>query len=203
MPRPLAVTFDSDGGVSFGSEEIRRSRLVRQAVGEELVASSRRAWDEQRAPDGTVWQARSVPNIAGMVSDFSKGRADPKPNRLVPRPALIDTGRMRRSIGFRLEAGRVIPTVGVDYGMPHREGGATTITITPAVRRAAIRWLDRRDQDDVVDKRLRGAVRNDALTIQFPARDFLGADDQAQDTIRTLVRRGTIAARKRGARGRR
>lgn len=197
MPRERAVTFDADGGVTFGSPEIRRSRLAREAVGVELVASSRRSFDEQRAPDGSVWRARAVPNVAGMISDFAKGRPDPKPSRLLERPALVDTGRLRRSIGYRLEAGRVIPTVGIDYGAAQAQGGATTITITPAVKRAAIRWLDRRDEDDAVDGRLRKAVRSDVVTIRFPARPFLGADERAQIAIRTIVRRATLAARKR------
>lgn len=197
MPRPRAVTFDADGGVTFGSPEIRRSRLAREAVGLELVASARRSFDGQRSPDGVVWRARAVPNVAGMVSDFARGRADPKASRLLPRPALVDTGALRRSIGYRLEAGRVIPTAGVDYGMAQAEGGQSTLTITPAVRRAAIRWLDRRDQDDAVDGSLRKAVRKPTVTIRFPARPFLGADDRAQEAIRSIVRRGTLAARKR------
>lgn len=198
MPRERAVTFDADGGVTFGSPEIRRSRLAREAVGVELVASSRRAFDQQRGPDGSVWRARAVPNVAGMVQDFARGRAEPKASRLVGRPALVDTGRLRRSVGYRLEAGRVIPAVGVDYGPKLGEGGESEITITPAVRRAAIRWLDRRDQDDVVDGRLRSAVRRDVVVIQFPARPFVGADEQAKTNIRTIVRRATLAARRQG-----
>lgn len=197
MPRPRAVTFDADGGVTLGDPALRRSRLAREAIGVELVASARRAFEGQRSPEGDAWQARAVPNVAGMIMDFTRGRADPKPSRLAPRPALVDTGALRRSISYRLEAGRVIPTVGVDYGMQHVEGGSATLQVGPAVRRAAIRWLDRRDQDDVVDKRLRSAVRQDAVTIRFPARPFLGADERAQESIRAIVRRGTLAARKR------
>jgi phage gpG-like protein len=184
----VGVSFLVDGSVSLkGPPELKENLTLRWAIGRVLVASCRRSFALQRSPAGTPWRPRAVPNVAGMLSDFERG-ASPVARRFQPAPALRDTGHMERSLSFRLEPGRVTPTVGAEYAALHLNGGVSSIAIAPGTKRAALRWLDERDQDDEIDKRLRGALKRDTLKVNVPSRPFLGADAQAQAEIKDLVK---------------
>lgn len=182
------VSFDPDGGVSFGDPRLRRSRTFRHAVGAELDAAAARAFAEQRSPKGDPWRARSVPNVAGLLEDLAGGRP-PQAKRFRDRPALVDTGALARSVGYRLEAGRVVPVAAVPYARLHAEGGTSTITVDTTTRRAALRWLASTRQPKAVRARVAAAVAEDVLTIRVPARPFLGADAKARRRIRALAAR--------------
>jgi len=81
------------------------------AIGVMMVAESQDAFQQQR--HGSVeWPARSNPNVYGILADFAAGKSAPPARRFQDRPALIDTGRLRSSIAFRVSGKSV--TVGTD-----------------------------------------------------------------------------------------
>ena len=70
-------------------------------IGALMVSESQRAFRAQKFGKD-VWQERAVPNIYGIISDFHRGVSNPPKRRFEPRPALTDTGRLSKSIAFKV-----------------------------------------------------------------------------------------------------
>lgn len=129
---------------------------------------------------GEAWAPRAVPNVAGVLADANRG-GPIQASRFVPRPALVDTGTLRRSIGFRV-LGR--STVQVElvgaaraYGLRQQEGLPTTLPVTRTAKRVLATFLR-------ANKRLRPSLgwlfRRETVTVTPVARRFLGIPDAAR-----------------------
>lgn len=133
------------GGVTTIEENIRDLSGVLDSVGFFLVSVSQRAFAEQGNPPGS-WPARRVPNIAGVISDL-RHSSRIKDRRFDPRPALVDTGELRRSVWWETHQNGV--TIG-SYGpaqayadVQHSGGESETEEITSDVVKRLREWLQR------------------------------------------------------------
>ena len=97
------------------ARRMRDMRPVMNAIGEIIVASVRRNFRESRAPDGTPW----------------------KPVKRKGRP-LVDSGRLRNSVGYLAGHDRVEVGTGVVYASFH-QFGTGPYTIRPR-RKKALYW---------------------------------------------------------------
>ncbi len=78
---------------------------------------------ERQSTFGIKWKPRAVPNLHGIINDINEGRKPPI-RRIDPRPALIDTGMLRRSITYELSSTTSV-RIGTNkpYAKVHQLGG--------------------------------------------------------------------------------
>lgn len=161
-----------------------------QRVGRYLVRMNQVGFHNQafggRAPK---WAPRAVPDIAGVIAELSKG-ASIDESRFRSRPALVYTGRLRRSIAF-MPSGKktvelyVADTTAATYGARMESGAPTTIPVTQTVRNNLAIYLrshpHRRSQ-------LGFLFRKRQVTIAPIPRKFLGIPEFTKPTIKLIVR---------------
>jgi phage gpG-like protein len=121
---------------------------VLKQIGALAVKTSRDAFREQRF--GTfAWprrypnQSEPILNIAGALDDLSKGPRI-KDRRFEARPALIDTGQMRRSPTWNVETNWTL-AIGTNdpKAAAHQRGDVVTTTITQTMRDNLAAYLKR------------------------------------------------------------
>ncbi len=124
------------GDVSI--DEGDRIRLIKEAladprpplirIGAMLTTRSQDAFTDQGREE--EWPERITPNIPGILSDLERG-ATPPARRFQPRPAAIDTGRLRNSITWHLiENAAVEVGTNLPYASLIQFGGVVMIPIT-------------------------------------------------------------------------
>lgn len=158
-------------------------------VGAIIAAESRKSFREQRH-GSDAWEQRATPNVYGIIADFAKGSTPPA-RRFEARPALRDTGRLSRSIAFRVTGGRsVVIGTNLPYAGTHQYGGRIeSETITAAVQKALWKWLKPKGRDlkaqigFLLNKKFRG----ERLEGEVPARPFVGITEQARADIREVI----------------
>tara|TARA_R100000808_G_scaffold6010_1_gene18028 strand:- start:8818 stop:9528 length:711 start_codon:yes stop_codon:yes gene_type:complete len=80
---------------------LQNPRIVLKQIGRLLVDQTQRAFRNQATPAGEKWKARypnqdsQFLNVAGALSDFNSGRAEPKPIRFQNKPVLKNTGNLK------------------------------------------------------------------------------------------------------------
>lgn len=104
---------------------------TRRRMGAYVVSQAERAFSDQHR-GAAQWPERGVPNVAGILSDLEKG-PNVKARRFDPRPAGVDTGRLRRfsmsdNYGQTAKGFEVFTTV--PYAEKFQEGGVTEIEVT-------------------------------------------------------------------------
>jgi len=125
-----------EGDVSI--DEGERIRLIREAfadprvplmrIGAMMTTRSQDAFEDQGRDE--EWPARITPNIPGILSDLERGAGVPA-RRFQPRPAGVDTGRLRNSITWRLVEGAAVEIgTNLPYAALIQWGGEVTIPIT-------------------------------------------------------------------------
>lgn len=122
----------------------------------------------------TKWKIRHVPNLPGIIRDLEKGGNIAK-RRFDPRPALIDTGRLKNSGATRIVGEKIYWGTNVPYAGIHQWGGQETIEnpipdkLKDPKIKAALRKLERKGykQEALMLSRRRKWV------IKVPARPFL------------------------------
>lgn len=92
---------------------------VPKAVAEGITSRTIRRFSEQRAPDGTPWP----PLSAATLLAEARGRGRRAQERLARRKALIRTGRLRNSIGWKVVGTRIYVGTNVVYAPIHQFGG--------------------------------------------------------------------------------
>lgn len=115
-------------------------------IGAFMVSASNRSFDEQRL--GTIdWSPRYPSqvsyklNVAGIVSDFTRGKTPPA-RRFVDRPAAVDTRVMRNSVSSthngrdRVETGTTLPYAPIQF-----HGGVSVQPVTDTTKANMIKWL--------------------------------------------------------------
>lgn len=184
----------------FG-KKVKDVKPLLQQVGALLTARIQDSFQQQRRGE-ISWIARRVPNIAGILMDFKQGR-NPPPKRFEPRPALVDTGRLRNTITW-LVVGEQSVEVGSpeEYANIHHTGGRVTIAVTRDIRKRLAKFVKRsptRPFGGVGGKRgfaltrasrqaLGWLFRRDSVTINIPARPFARVTEQDATDISTLIK---------------
>jgi phage gpG-like protein len=131
------------GALSVLRGRFERPELAMRAAGALLVGKAQRSFRAQRR--GRVqWPERGAPNVAGILSDMNAGR-EPPSRRFEARPALIDTGNLRRSIHFIVSGpDRITLIASATYASQHERGGTSTQPVTRAAIRNLTDFLRRR-----------------------------------------------------------
>jgi phage gpG-like protein len=113
---------------------------VLDGIGALLTSRFQRSWRLQRSPSGDAWAPRLTPNVAGIVKDLNAG-GFPKGRRFQPRPAVVDTGRLRGSLTWEVRGSELVVGTSVSYASIQNEGGAVNLTLNATGRRQLAIWL--------------------------------------------------------------
>lgn len=167
-------------------------------IGALLLAQSQKAFRNE-SWDGKRWPARRVPNVFGIIADFSlDGRASPPKRRFESSPVLKDTGRLRQSMSFAL-VGKDSVDVGTNmsYASVHNFGGPVeSLPITRTVQEKLAKFLKRTAGKvplksnlyaGVLERLLRPSMTGKTLKAKVPARQFVGINKEAVERIHQLV----------------
>ena len=155
-------------------------------IGAIMVAESQEAFRQQRHGD-SAWPPRRVPNVMGILQDFTDGKKAPPARRFEARPALRDTGALSRSIASRIVAADTVEVGTNDpkASLHHFGGKSTSKPITDKVRDALAAWLKgpgkpwRKALGWMLNKKFAGRV----LTTSVPARPFVGITKQTIEDV--------------------
>lgn len=170
-------------------ERARDPRPILEAIGLLMVGRTQRAFSDQ-GRGGVAWLPRAVPNKAGVLEDLRAGKTPPE-RRWEPRPAGLDTGRLRSSIAYRV-AGR---TVEVGSNLPYasdvQRGATKTITLDQELRSALAAWLRSLSggRKRLAHRAFGFLFHTGVLRVTTPPRPFVMVTDQDRRDIRALVAR--------------
>ena len=164
-------------------------RPLAEAVGVYMVGQTQKAFREQRR-GSQDWPARSVPNRMGVLVDLKNGKTPPS-RRWDARPAGIDTSRLRQSIAFRVDGGKVIVGSNLPYASDVQRGATKTIQLDGPLRHALADWLRS------LPKGKRAAARQafgfmfhqGSFTVTTPPRPFLMVTPEDRRQINRLCQR--------------
>lgn len=177
----------SAGRLQVIRERIERPGAVLQAVGLLMVARTQQAFDRQGREK--AWPPRGVPNRIGILRDLQAGR-EPPSRRFQPRPAAIDTGRLRASIAFEASGRTVTYGSRLEYANDVQRGSTVTIAIDRTLRRALSAWLRRHREA----RAAMGPLFNlKELTTVVPPRPFVAFTAEDRRDVNELVRRLVLA----------
>jgi phage gpG-like protein len=137
--------------------------------------------------DGKKWAPRrgsaNRPSILGAVQDLTDG-PEIAASRFTDRPALVNTGNLRRSIRCLVNPKTVRITSTAPYAQLQNDGGTASLPVTQAVRSNLATLL--RSQ-----KQLRPALgflfRRESVSATIPARPFLGVPSNAKAKIEAMA----------------
>lgn len=178
--------FDPGRKLSGMSRQLEKPTDALKQVGVIVTASSRQAFRDQSF-DGQKWRDRAVPNIFGALEDFDTGRASPKPRRFDARPALVDTGTLRRSIAHRIVDKRTVEIgTTLDYAQTHNAGEESeSVTITESIQKKLAKWLRGAGQEwrGKMGFLLGERYTGERLKMRVPERRFIGITKQAQKAV--------------------
>lgn len=167
---------------------VQRKKLLKQ-IGILMVAESQNAFKAQ-AFDGKQWPARSKINTAGILSDFAQGKDKPPKRRFETRPALIDTGALRKSIAYLVTSSTVRVGSALKYAARHQIGGTTPgITVTQDIQQKLAKWLRRRAKDvkAKLGWLLNKKFTNQKIKTKVPKRPFVGFTSQTKKTVKKAL----------------
>lgn len=183
IQRPQNLEDAKDGATDL--------RPLLQQIGALLTARTQAAF-RQQGRGGNRWAPRAVPNVAGIVSDLAAGK-NPPARRFQPRPALVDTGRLRGSINWQLNGGDEVEVgTAVPYAAQHQEGGTSTLLVTQAVKDGLANLLRQKPQ---LEADLAFLFNEDRLDVDLPARPFLLITAKDERDINELVRQHMLGGR--------
>jgi len=150
---------------------LKDRRKVLAALGTVIARDARNAFKMQGIGP-FKWKARSVPSVAGIVDDMTRS-STPRSRRFEPRPALLNTGRLQKSIAHRVigkEA--VIIGTNVGYGKTHQQGGISSIKVTDKAKKNLKKFLNTGRGKKLRDK-LGFLFGKSILRVKVPKRTFL------------------------------
>lgn len=130
----------SGSRVASISKAIENLDPLLKKIGAFMVRQTQAGFRDQRRGT-TRWAPRRVPNVPGALRDLANGPSI-KSRRFDDRPALVDTGRLRQSITFRL-----FSRSGVQFGTNLQQaktmnfGGVSEIAVTAKMRENLAAWL--------------------------------------------------------------
>lgn len=157
-------------------------------IGALMVAESQRAFREQKH-GRKAWKARAPVNVYGIIADFTKGSTPPR-RRFETRPVLHDTGRLARSVAFKVSGNFVEVGTNLDYASVHNFGGPIeSQPITKAVQEALNKWLKPKDKGlkKSLGWLLNKKYTGETLTGEVSARRFVGITKSTIEDVREAI----------------
>jgi len=114
--------------VEIFARRARSLRPILKAIGIEAVRASQVAFRQQKF-GGAGWVPRGKPSTLGIIADLNAG-STPKQRRFESRPALVDTGALRKSISFSVTGDTITVGTSLHYAPLLQEGGEVTKELT-------------------------------------------------------------------------
>lgn len=177
---------DFDEGDTFRNLDdalTSRQAGILNAIGAHLTAGSQAAFREQRF-GGVNWLPRGVPNVAGIIGDLNRG-GQPKKRRFQSRPALVDTGNLRRSITWTVAGNTVIVGTTVVYASVHQNGGVTEpVKLSDSSVPGLTALLQK---EPGLQDSLGFLFDSPEVAIRVPARPFVGLQEGDLEEIERIV----------------
>ncbi len=183
-------------------ERIKDLEPVLIQIGKMMVGRSQKTFRDQRLGD-IEWPRRydtmSDPfiNIAGALNYLNRDKPILNKNRLFQRkPALIDTGTLRRSISSRVVGNAVVEWGStLPYAADHQFGKTTYQLVSQTARQRLFTEMKRtkRSKSEKITgrkdalKKLGFLFSVDAIETDLAPRPFVGITDQDQTDIRRHV----------------
>lgn len=188
---------DANPEVSKNAAMVRFERVFAdptpalRAIGAIMVAESQDAFKAQKFGE-EEWKPRSVPNVMGLIADFALGRREPLARRFESRPALLDTGRLKQSIAFRVVSNEAVEIgSNLEYAATMQFGGEVeSEPVTSEMQEAIWRWL-KTDSGKPYKKNvgflLNKNQTNKTVQSSVPPRTFVGISDQTIADITEML----------------
>lgn len=155
-----------------------------QRIGQYLVRLAQSAFANQRHA-GIPWAPRHVPSILGVIQDLESGPSV-KAERFQPRPVLVVTGALRRSLYHQATGPKtVVVRSTVPYARLMNDGGESSRSVTPEVKQNLAEYLR-------ANKGMRPLLgflfHRDEVHTEVQPRDFLSIPPEARPKIQKLIR---------------
>lgn len=183
------ATFKKGDKVTRVEQGLKDPKVALKQIGILMVAESQRAFKSQKWSKKN-WTARAAPNVYGIISDFAQGRKSPPGRRFQTRPALIDTGRLRGSISFRVMSPVVEVGTNLKYAAVHQKGGKIkSEKITKPIQSAIAKWLKGagRQWEKKLGWITNARYTNKTLTGRVEARPFVGITRNTRKVVEKAV----------------
>ena len=183
--------FKAGAKIGRWGKKLKNSNPALKQIGILMVAESQESLTKQKH-GRKRWDARAPVNVYGIIADFAAGKAVPPKRRFQRRPVLKDTGRLQKSIAYRLVSGNAVEIgTNLKYAAVHQFGGPIeSEKLTDKVLNALSSWLE--DEGEKYQKLL-GPLLNEKLkgtTLKgkVEARPFLGITKQTIKDVREVVK---------------
>ena len=141
-------TFNKGAKIERFEKNLERPTAALKQIGAFMIEESQRAFKLQRFGK-KAWPPRGEVNVFGIIADFAAGKKKPPKRRFEQRPALHDTGRLAKSVAFKLTGNRTVE-VGSNLpyaGVHHKGGPVESETITEDLQEALWKWLKKQSKD--------------------------------------------------------
>lgn len=168
--------------------------VVLERIGAHMVGVTQDGFKQQGR--SRKWRPRRVPNIAGIIDDLNEGGSI-KQRRGKPKPVLVDTGRLRSSITYKLAGAKaVVFGTNVPYAKVHQEGGYSRMRVTNKAQRSLKALRDRAGRRENPDSVLPSGVTwadigflyvQKTVRIRIIPRPFLEVTAQDRDDIVAII----------------
>lgn len=186
------VAFEAGAKIQRWSKALDNPVAALKQIGALGVAESRHAFREQKFGKAN-WEPRVVPNVFGVLADFSlqEGGTKPPKRRFEQRDALVDTGRLKKSIAYNILSKRIVEWgTNLPYAAKHITGGRVeSVVITESLQEKLKKWL--KGQGDKWKEFFQHYLRPEWLgkkdEMEIPARPFVGLTRQLRKDIREAV----------------
>ena len=185
----MGATFDPGEKVGRWGRNLDNPQAALKQIGAMMVAESQRAFKLQKFGKHK-WDARAVPNVYGIISDFHQGRRKPVARRFEDRPALRDTGRLAQSIAFKVSGMSVTVGSNLDYaGTLHAGGKIESKPINSQVRQLLWKWLKRAGKawKNDLGWLLNKKFKDTTLKGEVEARPFIGITAQTRRDVKEAI----------------
>lgn len=163
-------------------ERLANLRPLLTEIGVTLTAKSQESFRKQ-SYGRTKWPGRMVPNVPGIVGDLNRNMRPPK-RRFQPRPALVDTGKLRQSISFQVGQTDVVVGTNLEYAAQQQEGGVSKVRLLKSSRKALAELLRERPE---LRKDLGWLFSKPKFEVKIRPRRFVGYDNEDRATVRDLI----------------
>lgn len=183
--------FDRGDKIRGWEKRLDNPDKALKQIGALMVAESEYAFREQGMHDKR-WPERAEVNVFGIIADLTlEGRNTPPKRRFDSRPALKDTGRLARSIAFRVVSTNAVEVgTNLEYAAVHNFGGTVeSKPITETVQKKLAKWLRGKGAKyrDKLGFLLSEKMRGEKLEMDVPKRQFVGITKQTIQDVAEAV----------------
>ena len=163
-------------------DRIANLRPLLTEIGVTLTAKSQESFRKQ-SYGRSKWAGRMTPNVPGIVGDLNRNMNPPK-RRFQPRPALVDTGKLRQSISFQVGSKDVVIGTNLEYAAQQQMGGVSKVRLLKSSRKALSELLRKRPE---LRKSLGWLFSKPEFEVKIRPRRFVGYDNEDRESVRELI----------------